>query len=397
VPGLIVAPLAGAIVDRCDRRRVMLAGDIGAGATQLGLGILVWTGNLQTWHIYPLLVTLSISLTFQRLAYQSAVPQLVPKRFLGHANGVVGLVNGAAQLIVPLAAAALLAAIGLGGILIIDVVSYTVAITTLLLIRFPVTMAWRRRETLFTEMINGFRYSWGHRGIRSIITFFAVVNLFMSACFVMVSPLLLSFATLSDVGRVSVFGGLGVFLGGLSLAIWGGPRKKRLRGQLLMLVSLGLFAVVIGLRENLVIIAIGVFGMFCSLTLMNGIYTTIIQVKVPQRYHGRVFALNQLVAFSTLPIGFGLLAPYITSVFEPLMADNGAWADTIGTVIGTGEGRGIALMYVIFGLIMAASVLVAMRLRTLWNFDSIVPDSLPDDVVGLQAIQNTRPLVRSGT
>ncbi|MBO3750532.1 amino acid adenylation domain-containing protein [Streptosporangiaceae bacterium NEAU-GS5] len=387
VPGLVAAPLAGAIVDRTDRRLVMLAGDIGSGVTQLALLILLWSGKLQVWHIYPLLVCLSVAMTFQRLAYQSAVPQLVPKRFIGHANGVVGLTNGVAQLIVPLAAAGLLAAIGLGGILVIDVVSYGVAIGTLIAIRFPDTMAWRRRETVWAEIVNGLRYSWGNTGIRSIITFFAVVNLFMSACFVMISPLVLSFATLDDVGRVSAFGGLGVFLGGLALAIWGGPRRKRLRGQLYALIAVGLFAVVIGLQENLVVIAVGVFGIFCSLTLLNGIYQTIIQVKVPQRYHGRVFALNQMVAFSTLPIGFGLLAPYVTTRLEPMLADGGPLAGTVGALIGTGTGRGIAFMYVIFGLIMAASVLVATRVNTLWNFDRLVPDSLPDDVVGLEALR----------
>nr|BFE78406.1 hypothetical protein GCM10020093_010070 [Planobispora longispora] len=137
VPGLLVAPLAGAVVDRLDRRKVMLCGDIGAFGTQLALGVLLWTGNLQIWHIYPLLVCLSIALTFQRLAYASAIPQLVPKRYLGHANGVNQMVTGVSQLIVPLAAAGLVAGVGLEGVLILDVVSYLFAIGVLLAVRFP--------------------------------------------------------------------------------------------------------------------------------------------------------------------------------------------------------------------------------------------------------------------
>ncbi|WP_020547521.1 non-ribosomal peptide synthetase [Nonomuraea coxensis] len=397
VPGMVVAPLAGTIVDRSDRRRVMLLGDAGAFGTQLLLGLLLWTGNLQVWHIYPLLVGLSVALAFQRVAYQSAVPQLVPKRFLGHANGVVGMINGVAQLVVPLAAAGLMSLIGLEGILVLDVVSYAIAIVSLLLIRFPATMALRRRETVAAELVNGLRYSWGNKGFRRMVTFFAVVNLFMAALFLMISPLVLSSGTIADVGRVSFAGGLGVFLGGLVMAVWGGPRVRRFRGQLMFTLTLALSAVVIGARPDLVVVTAGVFGLFLSLTLLNGVYTTIVQVKIPQRYHGRVFALNQLVAFSTLPIGYAVVAPLGTSLLEPLLADGGALADTVGRVIGTGEGRGIGLLYVLLGAAIAACVLVARRRRVLWDFDALVPDALPDDLIGFQALRERGAPVKEDT
>jgi MFS family permease len=388
VPGMLVAPLAGTIVDRNDRRRVMLAGDVCAGGSQLALGVLLWTGNLAIWHIYPLLACLSVALAFQRIAYSSAIPQLVPKRFLGHANGVVGMMNGVAQLIVPLAAAGLMAVIGLEGILVIDVISYAIAIGSLLFIRFPATMAWRRRESMAVELVNGFRYSWGNKGFRRMITFFAVVNLFMAALFLMISPLVLSFASLTDVGTVAFFGGLGVFTGGLVMAMWGGPRERRFRGQLMFTLSLAVSAVIIGVREDLVPIAAGVFGLFLSLTLLNGVYTTIVQVKIPQRYHGRVFALNQLVAFSTLPIGYAVIAPLGTALFEPMLMEGGALADTVGLLIGTGEGRGIGLLYMLLGTAIALCVLVARRRRVLWDFDDLVPDAPPDDLIGFQTLRD---------
>ncbi|RCG33249.1 MFS transporter [Sphaerisporangium album] len=392
VPGMLVSPLAGAIVDRSDRRRVMLAGDVGAGCTQLVLGALLWTGNLQIWHIYPLLVLLSVSLTFQRVAFGSAIPQLVPKRYLGHANGVVQMAVGTAQLVVPLVAAGLMATIGLSGILVIDVASYAAAILSVALVRFPSSMAWKRRESVVTEMVNGFRHSWGDRSFRSMLLFFAVLNIFLSPLFLMISPLVLSSGTLADVGRVAFAGGLGVFLGGLAMTVWGGPRGRRLRGVLLATLALAVFCLVTGLRDDLVVIGIGAFGMSLWLTLLNGVYATIIQVKVPQRFHGRVIALNTLVAWSTLPIGFGLVAPYGTAVFEPLLAHDGPLAGTVGTLIGTGPGRGIGFMYVCFALAMAVTALVAMRVKTLARFDDTVPDALPDDLVGVQALRD-----RAGT
>ncbi|MBX6381891.1 MAG: amino acid adenylation domain-containing protein, partial [Microbispora sp.] len=386
VPGMLVAPLAGAVVDRFDRRKVMLAGDAAAGGVQLVLGLLLWTGNLQVWHIYPLLVCLSVALTFQRLAYGSAIPQLVPKRFLGHANGVVQMAAGTAQLIVPLIAVGLMAAIGLEGILVIDVASYLVATLTVALVRFPAAMAWKRRESVLAEMMGGIRHSWGHRGFRAMLFYFAVLNIFLSPLFLMLSPLVLSFASLAEVGRVSFAGGLGAFLGGLGMAAWGGPRRRRLYGVLMFTLALSAFCLLTGLRADLVPIAAGAFGMSLCLTLLNGVYATIIQVKVPQRFHGRVIALNTLIAWSTLPIGFGLVAPYGAQVFEPLLAPDGPLAGTAGALLGTGPGRGIGFMYVCFAVAIAVIALVALRIRVLRRFDAEVPDALPDDVVGYQAL-----------
>ncbi|MFI6477254.1 amino acid adenylation domain-containing protein [Nonomuraea sp. NPDC050663] len=386
VPGTLVAPIAGAVVDRYDRRTVMLAGSTAAGSTQLALGVLLWTGNLQLWHVYPLLALLSVALTFQRLAYQSAVPQLVPKRYLGHANGIVQLVTGTSQLLVPLIAVGLVALIGLEGILAIEVVSYTLAIGTLLMIRFPKTMAARRRETLGAEIAGGWRFTWGVRGLRDMVLFFTVLNVFLSPLFVLVTPLVLGFATLADVGRAAFAGGLGAFLGGLVLTIWGGPRRRRMRGMLLSVLGLAAAALVTGLRAELWVVAVGAFGLSFALTTVNGIYATIVQVKVPRRYHGRVFALNTMIAWSTLPIGFGLVAPFGTALVEPLMAPGGALAGSVGAVIGTGPGRGIGLMYLLLALAITIVVLVALRVRTLARFDEEVPDSPPDDLIGYQEI-----------
>ncbi|MFI7029854.1 amino acid adenylation domain-containing protein [Microbispora rosea] len=395
LPGMLVAPLAGAIVDRFDRRKVMIAGDAAAGGTQLMLGLLLWTGNLQVWHIYPLLVCLSVSLTFQRLAYGSAIPQLVPKRFLGHANGVVQMATGTAQLIVPLIAVGLMAAIGLEGILVIDVASYVVATLTVALIRFPGTMAWKRRESVLAEMMGGIRHSWGNRGFRAMLFYFAVLNIFLSPLFMMISPLVLSFGTLAEVGRVSFAGGLGAFLGGLAMAAWGGPRRRRLLGVLLSTLALSVFCLLTGLRPDLFLIAVGAFGMSLCLTLLNGVYATIIQVKVPQRFHGRVIALNTLIAWSTLPIGFGLVAPYGAQVFEPLLAPDGPLAGTAGALLGTGAGRGIGFMYACFAVAIAIIALVALRIRVLRRFDTDVPDALPDDVVGYQALTERMATART--
>jgi hypothetical protein len=384
---LLALPVAGALVDRASRRKVMLAGDSAALSVQLLFGILLWTGHLGVAGIYPLLACLSVALTFQRIAYLSAVPQLVPKHSLGHAVGLMQLGTGTAQLMVPIFAVGLLAGIGLGGIVGLDIASYAVAIVTLLVVRFPATMAWRRKEAFLAEMLGGLRYSLGSRGFVGMLAFFAVMNVFLAPLMLMFGPLVLSFGTIADVGRISALAGAGVVAGGLAMMAWGGPRYRRLRGVLLCTVALGCCCVLAGLRPDLGVIAIGVCGMTAWLTLLNGIYTTIVQVKVPQRFHGRVFAIQTLIAWSTLPIGYGLVAPNVVSLLNPLMAKGGALASTAGALIGAGPGRGIGLMYVLSGLAIVAVALIGMRVPALARFDRDVPDAVADDLVGLQALR----------
>ncbi|GII04686.1 non-ribosomal peptide synthetase [Planobispora takensis] len=387
MPGVFAAPLIGALVDRAGKRRMMVTGACLAGGTQLVLGLLLWSGNLEIWHFYPLTACLSIALIFQRLAFTTALPQLVPKQYLGHAAGVVQMVMGTSQFVAPLVAVALLSSIGLSGVLVVDVASFGLLLVVLVLVRFPATMAHVRRETLTAEIANGFRMSFGNRYLRAAQLYFAVLNVMLSALLLSISPLVLSFASLSTAGQISVAGGVGAALGGLVVALWGGPRRRRMRGVMLATLLLSLFAVVTGLHASPLVVGIGAFGLWGSLSIVNGIFMTIVHVKVPQRFHGRVMAVNQMISWSTLPLGMAVVAPLGERLLEPLLAPGGALAPTVGAVIGVGEGRGIAFMYIVFGLGIAAHVLISMRVPVLARFDEEMPEAVPDDLVGAQVLR----------
>lgn len=387
VPGIVVAPLAGAIVDRGDRRKVMLWGDVAAGLTQAALLVLHLTGTLEIWHAYVTISLLSAALAFQRVAWGSAVPQLVPKRYLGRANGVVQMALGLAQFLVPLIAVGILHLIGLGGILVFDVVSYLLATGVTLLVRFPDAMAATRRESVGAEIRAGFRRALGSRSFRAMLFWFAVLNIFLSPLFLLVTPLVLSFSTTAAAGWVSTAAGLGAVLGGLTLLVWGGPRRMRLRGVLFATLGLAAACVVTGLRPSVAVVAVGAFGMTYGLALLNGIYATVVQTKVPMRFHGRVIAVNTMVAWSTLPIGFALVAPAGPGLLQPLMDEGGALASSVGALIGTGDGRGIGLLYLVFGLAMAVLVLVSFCIPVLARFDLEVPDAESDDLIGLETLR----------
>jgi len=393
VPILVATPLAGAVADRYDRRRVILASSWAAAAVVLGLALLLLSGDPPLWAVLSVVWLLSFASTFQRIAYTAAIPQLVPKRYLGHANGIAQLVNGVALLFVPLLAAGLYGAIGLRGILVVDLASYVLAIAVLLAVRFPELMGHRRKETFGQQLLGGFRLSWGTPAFRAMLVFYGVSNLLYAVPVLLVPPLVLGFAGVAEVGQVALAEGLGVLVGGLAMTVWGGPARRRMVANILAVAASGAFVALTGSRASLPVVFAGVFGTAVSLSLANGIYLTVVQTKVPQRFHGRVIALNQTLTWSTLPIGFALLVP-ASGRLEPLLAPDGALAGTVGRVIGTGTGRGLGFAYVLCGLGMLVNALVALRVRRLARLDTELPDAPADDLVGLQALAaraGTRP------
>ena len=120
----------------------------------------------------------------------------------------------------------------------------------------------------------------------------AVSNLLLTPFFILISPLVLSFAHLPEVAVATAAAGTGGLLSGLAMSVWGGPRRRRMAGVCGCELVLALFAVLTGLRPDLALIMLGAFGMAFSLGLANGIVMTIIQTKVPQRLQGRIFSIN---------------------------------------------------------------------------------------------------------
>ena len=368
VPGILAAPLAGSIVDRTDRRWVMLAADLLAGAGVAAVAVAYATGTLPIGLLLALVAWLSVALTFQRLAYASAIPQLVPKRYLGSANGVVELATGVAQFLAPLVAVGLVASIGLGGVLIIDAITFLVGVGVVAAIRFPRSLPYRRAEPIGAELMAGLRYSLRQPPFRAMLGYFAVETLLLSPLLIAVTPTVLGFAGLGGVATVAVAGGIGAALGGLTMVIWGGPSRRRMRVVIAATAVQGLFGVVAGLRPSVALFAIGLAGLLFCLAIVRGSYATIVQVKVPQRLHGRVFAVNQIISWSTVPIGFTVVTPL--------------WAHFFGT------GRGLALMYVCLGLAMTVTSVLALLVGPLSHVDTELPDAIPDDLIGLREVRS---------
>ena len=362
LPGVLISPLAGALADRWDRRMVMIAGDTGAACGTLLLIGLMHFGYLEVWHIYLSVAINSTFGVFQGPAYAASIPLLVSERQLGRANGLLELANSCATLISPALAGALLILIRFEGILYVDITTFLIALLTLSIVRLPQLPKKNRSDSnigssLMSEIIYGWTYLVARRGLFALVLFFACINFFLSQVHhVLLTPMILSFSSAQTLGVILSGGSVGWLGGSLVMSVWGGPRC-RICATLGFAMLMGIGTIVIGLQPWSLLITVGLITFQFSAPIVYSSGQAILQSKVDLHLQGRIMAFRKMIAQSTMPLGYLLIGPLADDVFEPLLSVNGHLSDTVGAIIGTGSGRGMALLFIIMG---AATVLVAV-------------------------------------
>ncbi|MCA9953886.1 MAG: amino acid adenylation domain-containing protein [Anaerolineales bacterium] len=380
LPAILFAPLAGAIADRYDRRKVMIFSDVLAACSTVAVAFFFWTDSLQIWHLYITATIGSISMTFQEPAYTAAITQLIPKRYLGHANGIVQFGSATGRMLALFLGGILVITIGLGGVFIIDFVTFLFAISTLLFIRFPNTLFRMREEPLLKEITRGWDYIIKRKGLVAMIVFFAIVNFFLSIVTVLSMPLVLAYESAAVLGGVAAMLGAGMLVGGVLMGFWGGT-ERRMTGMIAFVGVSGLASIIMGIQPNAVYAAVGFFGLGLTGALIDAHWRTLIQTKVGLELQGRVLSTNRMLALSTMPLGALAAGPLVDRVFEPLMANEGLISSTIGSFIGAGPGRGIALLMIIVGLLRIVLASIGFSYKPLRNMEDDLPDAVPDAII----------------
>lgn len=392
LPHLLLSPLTGALVDRWDRRRVMILSDLGAGLGTCLMARLFFTDQLVVWHIYLLTAISAAFDTFQLPAYAASITVLVPKKHLGRANGMVQFAQAASEILAPMLAGILLVTIRMWGILLIDVVTFLMAVGTLLVVRFPRHKANGAEQPekghLLREALYGWKYITSRPGLWGLLLFFAMTRFLWGAVGALIVPMILNFASSEVLGMIISIAGSGMLTGSLIMSAWGGP-QRRIHGVLNFELFSGLCFLLIGLHPSAWLVAFGVFGAHLTIAAISGSDQAIWQSKVAPDVQGRVFAIRQMIANSTRPLAYLLAGPLADSVFEPLLAADGALAGSIGAIIGVGPGRGIALLFILMGLIKVAVSLGGYVSPSIRFVEDELPDAVPDEPVTIAILHQS--------
>ena len=380
VPSLVLLPFAGALVDRWDRRRVLILSDTGAALVTLTFWALLAAGRLEVWHVYIGNALTSALGAFQRPAYMAVPSLLVPKEQFGRISGLMQLAESVSTIVAPLAAGFMIAAIRIEGVFLVDFATFLFAVATLLVVRIPHPAvqpgAAAGRGSLLRQAAYGWEYLRARQGLLGMLILFAIVNFALGFYSALFTPLVLSRSNAQVLGSLLSISGLAMLAGSLVMSAWGGTSRKIF--TVLGAISLsGLGMGAVGLRPNILLMGAGNLVLFGFAPIANAASQAIWLAKVAPDVQGRVFATRMMIASAITPLAYLFAGVLADRIAEPLMAEGGALAGTAGRMLGVGPGRGFGLIVVLTGLVVAVAPIVAFFIRPIRRVEVELPDAVP--------------------
>lgn len=382
-PTVIMSPIAGAMVDRLPRKLMMMLSDGASGLASLCILLLYMSGHLQIWHLYVAGAFTGTFEAFQFPAFSAAITTMVPKEQYGRANGLLSLAESASGIGAPILAGLLLAVIGIGGILIIDVSTCIFAIVVLLFITVPHPKRTsdldsegnQIKSNFYQETIYGFLYIWTRPSLLGLQLTFLASNFLSSIGTVLINPMVLARSNNNELALATVQTALGIggVLGGILLSVWGGP-KRRVHGVLLGFVWASVFQMWLGIGQEVWAWAAAGLLMVLAIPFINGSNQAIWQAKVAPDVQGRVFGARRVFAQISGPLGIALAGPLADRVFGPAMQPGGALSDNLGWLFGVGPGAGMGVIITLTGLIGVAVGLVGYAIPAIYHSETLLPD-----------------------
>ncbi len=380
VPALLISPIAGALVDRWDRRRVMMFSEAISALTLLVMAWLLANSQLSLWHVYVGVGITAIANAFLQPAYAASIPLLVNQQQLTRMNGLVQTGYAVAQIGGPLLAGILVSSIAIQGVLLVDALTFLVGVLALLLAKVPSPVRTPSHdEGLWREAATGFQYVRERPGLFGLLLVFGASNFMFGIASIIITPLILSFANTTQLGFQMAVGGVGLLVGGIIISFWGGP-SRRIHGVLGFSFLAGICLAFHGLQPSFTLIVVAGFIFFITLPVINSCNASLWQSKVPTNLQGRCFAIQRLLSEAAMPLGFCIAGPMAEHVFEPLLMPGGLLANSVGLVIGTGHGRGMGFMFIVLGALMTLISVFAYQVRSIRHIEDQLPDVAADSI-----------------
>ena len=361
LPRMILAPVAGSLADRFSRKRIMIFSDAGAAIVSCFLLGMVISGRFSTGLIYISALLSAVFGSFQSPAYMAATATMIPKEELVRFGGIRQFGDAAILLVNPILGAVLYASIGLRGIIIIDLVTFVLAVVVLMCIPIP-------QPALITEstpdeekqsrlqIVRGdFKFSWRYlrsrKGLLGLLLFSVGINFFVSLGAIVTSPLVLSFGNHTNLSIIQFSAGIALLVSGLIISVWGGPKKNRIAVGFLAIFLSGIGSLVIGLASQFYLLVIGM--VICTFfdPISSSLLGAIWQMTIPHDVQGRIFSMRMMIGQINNIISMvlaGILADYLIPS-SGLLVTNSTTGRLI-RLLGDAPGRQYSMVYIISAL-----------------------------------------------
>lgn len=355
VPYVILSLFIGGFIDRHSKKAVMLLSDSAAALSTLTVLLLLLTNCLSLWHIYIVNAVIGVTNAFQQPASSVATGRLVPKEKLSNVSGMNSFSSNLILVSSPVLAALLYAAGGLWLILLLDLASFLFAFCVLLLfISIPEQAQEKSGGSPFAGISEGFAFLKKEKGLLYMMLTMALINFFSRLTYEnILSPMILSRSGNDSValGTVNACMGAGGIIGGFVVSVRKREVRRRATGIYILAALSFLFGdLIMAAGRNTFWWSLAAIAASAPIPFIMANQNTILYQKIPDSLQGRVFSVRNAIQYGTIPFGIilgGFLADY---VFEPFMSNENPLSDFLASIVGSGAGSGMAVMFLCTGL-----------------------------------------------
>jgi DHA3 family macrolide efflux protein-like MFS transporter len=380
LPMVFLMPIAGAIVDRSNRKLVMILSDFGAVLSTIFIFTMLQLDMLQPWHLYVSGALVGIFHSFQFPAYSVVISLIIPKKHFARIHALFSFVGSGTGILGPIIAGFLIGTIGIANILLIDFFTFLFAIATILMIYVPQPEQTHHDKlnlnTLFKESLSGVTYITRQKSLLLLLLLFAISVFFANLGIILSIPMVLKMTANNEVtlAFVQAFGAAGGLIGSLILIIFGTITKKKINGMLLGIFGFFIGMIIFGLGRGPWFWIIGVFFISFFMPMVESLDQAIWQTKVSPAIQGKVFSVRKMLGLSLGPFAAAIAGPLADKLFEPAFGQHGILGSFL--FIQSGTGVGISVLIVISGILGALIVLYFAFKPKFRNLEEILEDAV---------------------
>jgi len=370
-PYVICSIFAGALSDRWDKKKTMLACDALAALSTVTVLLLLKAGALRVWHLYIVNALSGLMNTVQQPASEVATTAMLPPKFYQKVGGLRYLSSSLQSILTPILATAVLGLWGMDAVIALDLGSFAVAFVVLLcFIPIPKVPGEGRKESMLKSAAEGVRWLRKNAGIFHLMLFLAAINLVASMYNAAFPAMMLSRPGAGEgaMGTVNAVIGLSTLAGSVLASFLKAPRSRVKAIWYCLMLSMCTENFFLAFGKSLPIWCFGAFLGWIMIPWMNANLDVINRMTIPVEIQGRVFAARNSFQFFTIPVGYFLGGLLVDRVFEPLMASRDM-DSILARCFGSGKGSGAACLFAVLWLMGVLVCLLFRGNRHIWKLE----------------------------
>ncbi|MBQ9855207.1 MAG: MFS transporter [Clostridia bacterium] len=360
-PYVLFSVFAGAISDKWNKKKILLASDTVSAITTVIVLVLIKTDQLRLYHLYILNAVSGLMNTIQQPASEVVTTLILPKKHYQRVGSLRYLSSSLSSILTPILAAAVMGLFGMEWVIAFDLATFVIAFFVLLFfIDVPEESGKEtKKESFFESAKTGLDFLKREKGVFALMLFLAAINFVASMYNAAFPAMVLSLASETQMGAVNAVVGITTLIGSVIASFMKTPKSRIKAIWLCLMVSMCTENLFLALGRNVYVWSIGAFLGWIMIPLMNANLDAIMRLKIPRKIQGRVFAARNSFQFFTIPLGYLMGGALVDHVFEPFMA---AFGDNrvLQTLFMSGKGSGAKLF---FFFLWIAGIFVCLAFR----------------------------------